>query len=133
MFSADHVMGWATSLVSPPDGDLTQFMNSLRKLLELNDYSTYYPGHGDKIANPKAIIEYILTHRKMREKQVLASISDKSLNASEIAQDIYLDVNPALIPAAARNVFAHLIDLRERELVKNISKLDFQAKFTTIK
>ena len=132
LFSADHVMGWATSLVSPPDGDLTQFMNSLKKLLEFKDYSTYYPGHGDKITQPEVIINYILKHREMREKQVLSSIKNKSLNATEIAQDIYLDVNPALIPAAARNVFAHLIDLRERQLVKNTSSLDFQTKFTTV-
>ena len=78
------------------------------------------------------IINYILKHREMREKQVLSSIKNKCLNATEIAQDIYLDVNPALIPAAARNVFAHLIDLRERQLVKNTSSLDFQTKFTTV-
>lgn len=132
LFSADHVMGWATSLVSPPDGDLTQFMNSLQKLLKFNEYNIYYPGHGDKIDNPKEIINYIIKHRKMREEQILNCISDVSLNSTQIAKIIYIDVNKSLIPAAARNVFAHLIDLKERKLVTNTHELEFETIFSKI-
>jgi glyoxylase-like metal-dependent hydrolase (beta-lactamase superfamily II) len=132
LFSADHVMGWATSLVSPPDGDLTQFMDSLQKLLKFDDYNLYYPGHGDKIDNPKEIINYIIKHRKMREKQILKSIAEISLNSTQIAEKIYIDVNKSLIPAAARNVFAHLIDLKQRQLVTNSHELNFETIFSSI-
>ena len=132
LFSADHVMGWATSLVSPPDGDLTQFMHSLQKLLKFDDYNRYYPGHGDIIDNPKEIINYIIKHRKMREKQILESINEIPLNATQIAEKIYTDINKALIPVAARNVFAHLIDLKERQLVTNSHELEFETIFSLI-
>jgi glyoxylase-like metal-dependent hydrolase (beta-lactamase superfamily II) len=132
LFSADHVMGWATSLVSPPDGDLTQFMESLQKLLTKDQYIKFFPGHGDIISNPREIINYIIDHRKMRECQILDELKDSSLTATKLAKAIYTDVDQSLIPAAARNVFAHLIDLGERDLVTKPKKLNFSSKFEKI-
>jgi len=132
LFSADHVMGWATSLVSPPDGDLTQFMESLRKLLTKDQYTKFYPGHGDIISNPKEIINYIIDHRKMRETQILNELKDLSLTATKLTKAIYIDVDQSLIPAAARNVFAHLIDLGERDLVTKPKNLNFFSEFKKI-
>ena len=132
LFSADHVMGWATSLVSPPDGDLTQFMESLRKLLTRDQYNQFFPGHGDIIRNPREIINYIIAHRKMRESQILDELKDFSLTATQLTKAIYTDVDKSLIPAAARNVFAHLIDLGERDLVTKPKNLNFSSKFEKI-
>ncbi|MFL2810592.1 MAG: MBL fold metallo-hydrolase [Paracoccaceae bacterium] len=125
LFSADHVMGWATSLVSPPDGDLTQFMKSLKKLLKKDQYNKFFPGHGDIISNPKEIIDYIIGHRKMRESQILDELKDLSLTATKLTKAIYTDVDQSLIPAAARNVFAHLIDLGETEFSHQTRKFKF--------
>ena len=132
LFSADHVMGWATSLVSPPDGDLTQFMKSLKKLLKKDQYNKFFPGHGDIISNPKEIIDYIIGHRKMRESQILDELKDLSLTATKLTKAIYTDVDQSLIPAAARNVFAHLIDLGEQNLVTKPENLNFASKFGKI-
>lgn len=132
LFSADHVMGWATSLVSPPDGDLTQFMKSLKKLLKKDQYNKFFPGHGDIISNPKEIIDYIIGHRKMRESQILDELKELSLTATKLTKAIYTDVDQSLIPAAARNVFAHLIDLGERNLVTKPENLSFSSEFRKI-
>ena len=129
LFSADHVMGWATSLVSPPDGDLTQFMESLRKLLTKDQYTKFYPGHGDIISNPTEIINYIIDHRKMRETQIMNELKDLSLTATKLTKAIYTEIDQSLIPAAARNVFAHLIDLGERDLVTKPKNLNFFSEF----
>ena len=129
LFSADHVMGWATSLVSPPDGDLTQFMESLRKLLTKDQYTKFYPGHGDIIRNPTEIINYIIDHRKMRETQIMNELKDLSLTATKLTKAIYTEIDKSLIPAAARNVFAHLIDLGERDLVTKPKNLNFFSEF----
>ena len=132
LFSADHVMGWATSLVSPPDGDLTQFMISLRKLLKYDKYKVYYPGHGDLINNPNVIINHILNHRKMREQQILDALKDLELSATQLCEVIYTDIDKSLIPIAARNVFAHLIDLGERNIITQPQNLNFSSKFKKI-
>ena len=129
LFSADHVMGWATSLVSPPDGDLTQFMESLRKLLTKDQYTKFYPGHGDIISNPTEIINYIIDHRQMRETQIMNELKDLSLTATKLTKAIYTEIDKSLIPAAARNVFAHLIDLGERDLVTKPKNLNFFSEF----
>jgi glyoxylase-like metal-dependent hydrolase (beta-lactamase superfamily II) len=115
-FTGDHVMGWASSLVSPPDGDLTAFMMSCDRLSAYPD-RIYYPGHGAPIADPKARLDWLIAHRKGREAAILERLSKGPAAPDKIAQDIYLETPPALLPAATRNVFAHLIDLSERGVV----------------
>ena len=116
LFSGDHIMGWATSMVSPPYGDLTQFMASCHLLKDKN-ISLILPGHGEQVDNPKERIEYLISHRLERERQIKSTLQHNSLNALEITEIVYVDIDKSLIPAATRNVFAHLLDLNERGLV----------------
>ncbi len=117
LFSGDHIMGWATSMVSPPYGDLTQFMASCH-LLKDKDISLILPGHGEPVDDPKERIEYLIRHRLEREQQIKSTLQHYSLNALEITEMVYVDVDKSLIPAATRNVFAHLLDLNERGFVE---------------
>ena len=114
LFSGDMVMGWSTSLVSPPDGDMTAFMASLEVLGQRDD-RVYYPGHGDPVTEPRARVAALIAHRKDREAQIRAALGDmEAATAEELARAIYTEVAPALIPAATRNTLAHLIDLMTR-------------------
>lgn len=113
LFSGDHVMGWATSLVSPPDGDMGAYMASLERLAALPS-RVFYPGHGAPVTDPTARIADLAAHRRGREAQILAALSDGPADAATLARRIYTDTPPALLPAAARNVFAHLLDLWQR-------------------
>ena len=127
LFSGDHVMGWATSLVSPPYGDLTQFMASCR-LLQTKDFDLFLPGHGDPIKNPKERLEFLINHRLGRERQIKETIKNAPLTALEITEIVYTDIDNSLIPAATRNVFAHLIDLNERGLVDFLDEISENSK-----
>ncbi len=128
LFSGDHVMGWATTLISPPDGDLGSFMNSLEKLLAREEV-IYYPGHGKPLKEPRKMVLAQIKHRRDREKQILNSVSKISRTPSEIVDDVYVDLNPMLKAAATRNVLAHLIDLYERDKVST-DKFSQTAKFS---
>ncbi len=129
LFSGDHVMGWASSLVSPPDGDLTQFMASCRNLLNRPE-SQYFPGHGAPINDPQARLRWLIDHRLQRENQILQQLQAGVTNAYEITENLYSDVPRALHPAALRNVFAHLIDLHQRGLIHARPSLAVTANFT---
>ena len=117
LFSGDHVMGWASSMVSPPYGDLTQFMKSCRQLQQ-KEFELFLPGHGDLVKKPKERLNFLINHRLERERQIKECLQTSSLTASEITNSVYTDIDKSLIPAAKRNVFAHLIDLNERGIVK---------------
>ena len=121
-------MGWATTLISPPDGDLGSFMRSLEKLSK-RDEKIYYPGHGKPVREPKQMVLAQIAHRRDREKQILSSISKISRTPSEIVDEVYIDLNPMLKAAATRNVLAHLIDLYERNKVST-DKFSQTAKFS---
>lgn len=129
VFTGDHVMGWASSLVSPPDGDLTDFMASCARLKEI-PADVYYPGHGAPIHAPAERLDWLITHRLSREAQLLAALEARPLEVTALTHHIYADVAPALLPAAARNVFAHLVDLSQRGLVNAQPRLAQTAEFT---
>jgi glyoxylase-like metal-dependent hydrolase (beta-lactamase superfamily II) len=129
VFSGDHVMSWATTLVSPPDGDLTAFMASLDKMGARLSDDRYFPGHGGVLEDPAGMIAYQREHRRGRESQILAALDDEAGTPLDLARRIYTEVDPALIPAAARNVFAHLIDLVERNQVSPRGDLSPTALF----
>ncbi len=131
VFTGDHVMGWASSLVSPPDGDLTDFMASCEKLRSCQA-DVYYPGHGAPIANPHERLDWLIAHRRSREAQVLLTLSDGPMSPKEITKILYTDVPSALHPAAERNVFAHLIDLHQRGCVIARARLSADASFELI-
>lgn len=129
LFSGDHVMGWASSLVSPPDGDLTDFMASCARLASRH-WQRFYPGHGAPIADPAGRLAWLISHRHAREAEILAALADGALTATELAARIYRDTPAALLPAASRNVFAHLVDLTGKTRVAPVSELGFDGGFT---
>jgi hydroxyacylglutathione hydrolase len=117
LFSGDHVMGWAPSLVSPPDGDLTDFMSSLDRIEALGAL-VYFPGHGAPIEEGAARVRALRAHRRGREDAIRAALAAGARSPVAITHRVYTDVPPALLPAAARNVLAHLIDLQARNLAR---------------
>ncbi len=130
-FTADHVMGWASSLVSPPDGDLTDFMASCRKL-QSKQWSVFYPGHGAPIDTPNARLEWLVAHRLSRETDILSALAAGPATAAELAKHIYTDTPPALLGAATRNVLAHLIDLAGKSIVRPSGALSMSVTFSLI-
>ncbi|MEL7213319.1 MAG: MBL fold metallo-hydrolase [Pseudomonadota bacterium] len=128
VFTGDHVMGWASSLVSPPDGDLTQFMASC-EVLKARDARVFYAGHGDPITDPQARLDWLIAHRRSREAQIVEAMSAGPATAGELTKAIYTDVDPRLLPAAERNVLAHLIDLTGRGLAAPDGPLSARAAF----
>lgn len=118
LFSGDHVMGWSTSIVSPPDGDMGAYMASLEKLMERDD-RVYYPGHGEAVDNPLRLVRGMLGHRKQREGQILRLLGGSGpCDVPAMTARMYVGLNPQLLPAAERSVLAHLYDLRTRGLVR---------------
>ena len=129
VFSGDHVMGWATSIVSPPDGDMGAYMASLDRLAALRA-QLLLPGHGPEIHDPAARIAELAAHRRMREAAILAALGPQPQSAEALARAIYTDIPPTLLPAATRNVFAHLLDLAERGLARPAGPLGTATGFT---
>ncbi|MGU3399408.1 MBL fold metallo-hydrolase [Brucellaceae bacterium D45D] len=119
LFSADHVMAWATSIVAPPDGSMSDYMASLEKLLERDD-KAYLPGHGGAVMKPQAFVRGLRTHRKMRERAIYERIMQGDRRISDMVKAIYRDTDPRLHGAAALSVLAHLEDLVGRgEILTN--------------
>ncbi|GGL64313.1 MBL fold metallo-hydrolase [Wenxinia marina] len=116
-FTGDHVMGWASTLISPPDGDLTDFMASCERLLATGA-RRYLPGHGPAIDDGPARTRWLMDHRRMREAEILAVLATGPATAATLAARLYVDTPPALLPAAARNVLAHLVDLMRKSTVR---------------
>jgi len=116
LFSGDHVMAWSTTLISPPDGDVAAFLRSCEKLAGRSE-RRYLPGHGPPVRAPFERIAWLVAHRREREAQILAALARSPGTAEDFAACIYADLEPHLLPAATRNVLAHLIDLSTRKVV----------------
>lgn len=127
-FTADHVMGWASSLVSPPDGDLTDFMASCRRL-RARSWEVFHPGHGAPVTDPAGRLDWLITHREAREAAILGQLDRGPATAEALARAIYTDTPAALLPAATRNVFAHLVDLKGKSAVTPIGHFAANAQF----
>lgn len=127
-FTADHVMGWASSLVSPPDGDLTDFMASCGRLKK-RAWRVFYPGHGAKITAPAARLDWLISHRLSREESILCALRDGPGTAASLTKRIYTDTPARLLPAAQRNVTAHLIDLFGKSLIRTDGQLTSESTF----
>ncbi|MBA8841891.1 MBL fold metallo-hydrolase [Ochrobactrum sp. RH2CCR150] len=110
LFSADHVMAWATSIVAPPDGSMSDYMASLEKLLAREDH-VYLPGHGGAVTKPAAFVRGLRAHRKMRERAIFERIIQGDRTIGDMVRAIYRDTDPRLHGAAALSVLAHLEDL----------------------
>ncbi len=105
LFTGDHVMGWSTSIISPPDGDMAAYMESLQKLLERDD-ELYWPTHGPVIDDPKAHVLAFIAHREERETQILKCIDQGVHNILDMVPLMYKDTPEFMYPAAARSVLA---------------------------
>lgn len=117
LFSGDHVMGWSTTVISPPDGDMADYMASLDRLL-VRDDAVYYPAHGDPIEKPQRFVRGLMGHRKQREGQILRLLGEGSvLPIPAMVAKMYVGLDQRLLPAAGRSVLAHLLDLERRGLV----------------
>jgi glyoxylase-like metal-dependent hydrolase (beta-lactamase superfamily II) len=129
LFTGDLVMGWSTSLVSPPDGDLTAFMASLENL-QTKPHGLYLPGHGPEVTTPLERLDELLTHRRMRENQILDRLADGPQTAADLTATIYVDVPRQLHPAAERNVLSHLIDLTQKKKTRHQGNLTQTTVFS---
>ena len=116
LFTGDHVMGWSTTVVAPPDGDMAAYMASLEKLHERSD-RIYYPAHGPAVTNPKQLVRGMIGHRRQRERQILKLLGRGAQRIEELVPQMYKGVDERLWPAAGQSVKAHLIDLERRSLV----------------
>ena len=112
LFSGDHVMGWSTSVIIPPDGNLSDYMTSLDKLLARND-SIYLPTHGPAVTDPKTHVRAFIEHRNERTAAILRRLSQGEATIDQIVDNVYVGLRPGLHGAAGLSVHAHLIQLEE--------------------
>jgi glyoxylase-like metal-dependent hydrolase (beta-lactamase superfamily II) len=117
LFSGDHVMGWSTPVVVPPDGEMGAYIASLEKLRQRVD-RVYYPAHGPPVTNPQQYVRGLIGHRMQREKQILRLVGERARDIPDIVANAYPGLDPRLVPAAGGSVLAHLVDLEQRGLVE---------------
>lgn len=117
LLTGDHVMGWSTSVVVPPDGDMGDYMASLDKLMARDD-RVYHSAHGAAIEKPRQLVRGMIGHRRQRENQILRLLGERARPVSEFIPDMYKGLDPRLIPAAEMSVTAHLIDLEKRGMAR---------------
>jgi glyoxylase-like metal-dependent hydrolase (beta-lactamase superfamily II) len=129
LFSGDHVMSWATSVIAPPDGHMAQYMASLRRLLHDADDRLYWPGHGPGRADPQVLVRAILAHRQMREAAVLERILSGDRTIPAIVARIYAAVDPRLHGAAALSTLAHVEHLVEQGKVSTEGELSLESEY----
>lgn len=113
LFTGDHVMGWSTTVVAPPDGDMADYMASLQKLYERDD-RIYYPAHGPAVDKPRQLVRGMIGHRRQREEQIRKLLRSGDGQIDVMVPQMYKGVDRGLWPAAGRSVLAHLIDLERR-------------------
>lgn len=115
LFSGDHVMGWSTTVVSPPDGDMAAYFDSLRRLMD-QGYDTLWPTHGPPVTEVAPFLQAYLDHRLEREAQITARLRAGDRTIAEMVPVLYAAVDARLWPAASRSVLAHLLGLERRGL-----------------
>jgi len=113
LFSGDHVMGWSTTIVAPPDGAMTDYMDSLGKLTQRGE-TLYLPGHGGVIREAPRFVAGLILHRKAREASILHRLGKGATDIATIVRAIYIGIDPRLINAAGFSVLAHMEDLVAR-------------------
>lgn len=127
LFTGDHVMGWSTSVVIPPDGDMGDYMASLDRLQRRED-NVYYSAHGAPITKPKQLVRGMIGHRRQRENQILRLLKESARPIPDFIPEMYKGLDERLIPAAEMSVEAHLLDLEKRGLATKESGIWNAAK-----
>ena len=117
LFTGDHVMGWSTTVVSPPDGNMAEYMASLDRLMARDD-ALYLPAHGPAIERPQRFVRGLAGHRKQREGQIMRLLKEAPRDIPAMVARMYVGLDERLLGAAERSVLAHLIDLRDRGMVR---------------
>ncbi|MDI3470889.1 MAG: MBL-fold metallo-hydrolase superfamily [Pseudolabrys sp.] len=117
LFAGDHIMAWATSIVAPPDGAMSDYMASLHKLARRGE-RVYYPGHGPAIADGPRFVDFYIEHRKAREQSILHRLAKGATDIPTLVRAIYIGIDPRLTGAAGLSVLAHLEDLVARGIVE---------------
>src|ERR1700733_14289493 len=116
LFSGDHVMGWSTTIVAPPDGAMSDYMNSLYKLAKRTE-PLYLPGHGNPVRNAPRFVQHLIEHRRGREASILHRLGKGAADIPAIVKAVYIGLDPRLVGAAALSTLAHLEDLVARGIV----------------
>jgi glyoxylase-like metal-dependent hydrolase (beta-lactamase superfamily II) len=116
LLTGDHVMGWSTTVVVPPDGDMAAYMASLDKLRQRDD-RIYYPAHGPAVTKPQQLVRGMIGHRLQRERQILRLVGEGQRTVHDIVAGAYPGLDQRLVPAAGGTVLAHLMDLERRGVV----------------
>jgi glyoxylase-like metal-dependent hydrolase (beta-lactamase superfamily II) len=117
LLTGDHVMGWSTTVVVPPDGEMAAYMASLDKLRHRDD-RIYYPAHGPAVERPQQYVRSLIGHRMQREKQILRLVGEQPRDIPDIVANAYPGLDPRLVVAAGGSVWSHLLDLERRGLVE---------------
>jgi glyoxylase-like metal-dependent hydrolase (beta-lactamase superfamily II) len=128
LFCGDHVMGWSTTIISPPDGDIAAYLESLERLLTRDD-DCYWPTHGDRVRDPKPLVRALIAHRLERADEIRACLADGVDRIADMVTRMYTDLPEAMHPAAARSVFSTLVYLIERQEVGYDGELHATARF----
>lgn len=121
LFTGDHVMGWSTSVVIPPDGDMGDYMKSLDKL-QARDDRVYYSAHGEPIEKPRQLVRGMMGHRRQRESQILRLLGERARTIPEFIPEMYKGLDERLVKAAQMSVTAHMLDLQKRGMVSSTSE-----------
>jgi len=128
MFSGDHVMGWATSIVAPPDGAMSDYMASLEIMIARNE-SVYFPGHGGRLEKAREFSRALRAHRKMRETAILSRIRKGDRTIAQIVAVIYKETDPRLHGAAGLSVLAHIEDLMVKDYIASNGPASINGEF----
>jgi glyoxylase-like metal-dependent hydrolase (beta-lactamase superfamily II) len=131
LFTGDHVMGWSTSVIGPPDGDMTQYMKSLELLLDREE-DIYWPTHGTCIRDVKNYVKAFIDHRLERERQILECLSQGYSSITDMVPVMYKDTDPSLYGAAAGSVFAAMIRLVDVGKVQCKGEISPLGEFRTV-
>ena len=131
LFSGDHVMAWATSVISPPDGRLCAYLASLAKVRD-RDETVFWPSHGPAINNPKRLVQAHIDHRHARNEQIIARLEKSEAGIADIVADVYDGLPEDLIEAASLSVLAHLLVLRDEGRVASAGATDFTASWRLV-
>jgi glyoxylase-like metal-dependent hydrolase (beta-lactamase superfamily II) len=128
LFSGDHVMGWSTSVIAPPDGEMDAYMASLDKLHRRPD-RVYWPTHGPAITEPQRHVRAFIAHRRERERGIIDCLKSGCETVDAMVERLYVGLNPALRRAAGRSVLAHLIDLMGRDIVASEGPASVESRY----
>ena len=116
LFTGDHIMGWSTTVIVPPDGNMTSYIESLRKILNYK-YKTFYPTHGGPITKPKQFVKALIAHRLMRQNQIINELLKNNLSIKEMVSKFYKTTDKRLWPAAEKSILANLLSLKDKGVV----------------